>query len=118
MHGIPKEFDATIFVNRELESITFASNAIHLDLGAGHAITAQKHLRYRVHVGSDLRDDVLPVGASSLVALVGRRVERTEVRMPGDLILHFEDGGVIWFEDDSVHYESYSILTPHGEVFV
>lgn len=118
MYGLPAGFDSAVFIDCLLESVTFASNAIHLDFGADCSITALRHLRYRVGPSTDLRDDVLPVADSSLSALVGRTVERTEVRLPGDLTLYFEGGGMLSVDDDSAHYESYSLRTPAGEVFV
>lgn len=118
MYGLPTGFDSEVFLDCVLESVTFASNAIHLDFGVDHSITALKHLRYRVGPSADLRDDVLPVADSSLPSFVGRTVERTEVRLPGDLTLYFDGGGMLSVEDDSAHYESYSLKTPAGEVFV
>lgn len=118
MYGLPAGFHSDVFMHRVLESVSFASNAIHLGFGADHAVTVLKHMRYRVGPEDDFRDDVLPVVDSSLPALVGRSVERTEVRLPGDLILYLESGAMVVLEDDSMHYESYSLNTPDGEIFV
>ncbi|NMM17073.1 MAG: hypothetical protein HHJ14_08010 [Cellulomonas sp.] len=118
MYGLPEDFDPATFVGCEFETVTFASNAIHLTLGAEHSVTVTHHVRYRLEPGADLRDDVLPITGSSLPALIGRSVERAEVRRPGDLVLHFEGGGMLLVEDDDAHYESYSVRTPAGEIFV
>lgn len=118
MYGLPEDFDASTFVGCELETVTFASNTIHLVFGADHSVTITDHLRYRVEKGGDLRDDVLPVAESGLPALLGRSVERAEVRRPGDLLLHFKGGAMLSIEDHDEHYESYSLKTPTGEIFV
>lgn len=107
-----------VFTGRVLESVTFASNAIHLDFGSDCSITALNHLRYRVSLGAHNHDDVVPVTSSKLPSLVGLEVERTEVRLPGELALFFVGGGMLTVEDDSAHYESYSVRTVAGEVFV
>ena len=91
---------------------------MHLALGADHSVAITHHVCYRLGLGTDLRDDVLPVRSSSLPALIGRSVERAEVRRLGDLVLHFEGGGMLLIEDDDAHYESYTVKTPAGEIFV
>jgi hypothetical protein len=118
MYGLPDDFDPATFVGCELETVTFASNAIHLALGVNHSVTATDYVRYRLGPGADLREDVLPVTDSSLPALIERSVERAEVRRPGALVLYFEGGGMILVEDADPHYESYSLKTPAGEIFV
>jgi hypothetical protein len=118
VYGLPKDFDASFFVGGVLETVTFAINAIQLTFDTGTAVTVQKHVRYRLSANEPLRDDVLPTSNSGLMALVGRRIESTALRLPGDLILEFERGGTLLVEDDSEGYESYSINTPDGEVFV
>jgi hypothetical protein len=118
MHGLPQGFDASRFDGRCLEAVSFAVNLIHFDFGPGHFITVIKHVRYQLDHGEDLREDVVPARCSELPSLVGRVVLRAEVRRPGDLVLHFEDGGQLIVEDDSEHFESYSLGTSDGEVFV
>lgn len=118
MYGLPANFDSAVFVDRILESVTFATNAIHLDFGDHTSVTALSHLTYSVGQDLDLCRDVVPVMDSSLMTLVGQRVVGAEVRLPGDLILRFDGGGMLTAEDDSAHYESYSLSTPTGEVFV
>jgi len=118
MYGLPEDFDSGTFVGFELETLTFSSNTIHLAFAGQHSITVLGHLRYQLEPGADFRDDILPVTASGLPALLGRSVERAEVRRPGDLLLHFEGGGTLVVQDDDEHYESYSVETPTGEIFV
>ena len=118
VYGLPEDFDPATFVGCEFETLTFASNAIFLVFGEEHSVTVAHHVRYRLAHGAELRDDVLPVTDSGLPALLGRSVERAEVRRPGDLLLHFEGGGMLLVEDHDEHYESYSVKTPTGEIFV
>ncbi len=118
MHGLPEDFDAGTFVGLELESVMFSPNTIHLAFAGHHSITVLGRLRYQLERVAHLRDDILPVADSGLPALLGRSVERAEVRRPGDLLLHFEGGGMLVVQDDDEHYESYSVKTPTGETFV
>jgi hypothetical protein len=118
MHGLPKDFDASVFVGATIETVTFTVNTIHLAFDTALAITAQRHLRYRISSAASLEDDEVPVTNSGLMAMVGRVVESAEIRGPGDLILGLEGGSLILVEDDSQHYESYTLTTPEGEVFV
>ena len=108
MHGLPQDFDATAFTGRVLESVTFAGNAIHLNFGADCSITVLNHVRYQVTSGADSDEDVLPVSTSNLPSLVGLQVERTKSRLLA-LALYFDGGGSAGGEDDSSHYESYSL---------
>jgi hypothetical protein len=118
MYGLPDDFDPSAFVGCEFETLTFASNAILLAFGEDISVTIVHHLRYRLERETDIREDVLPVTESGLPALIGQSVERAEVRRPGDLLLHFYGGGLLLVQDHDEHYESYSVRTPAGEVFV
>jgi hypothetical protein len=118
VHGLPKDFDASVLVGGTLETVTFASNAIHLAFDNGNSVTAQMHLRYRGSPESTYRDDVLPVSDSSLMSLVGQRVVTATAHSRGDLTLELDAGGTLQVQDDSEHYESYTIKTPDREIFV
>jgi len=118
VHGLPKDFDASVFVGGSLETVTFAANAIHLAFDNGNSVTAQMHLRYRGSSEAAYRDDVLPVSSSSLMSLVGQRVVTATTHSRGDLTLEFDAGGTLQVQDDSEHYESYTLKTPDGEIFV
>lgn len=118
VYGLPEDFDASTFVGLELEAVTFTSNTIHIAFGGQHSVTTTGNLRYRLDRTADLRNDVLPAMESCLPALLGRSVVRVEVRRPGDLLLHLEGGGMLVVEDHDEHYESYTVKTPAGELFV
>jgi hypothetical protein len=118
MRGLPEAFDAETFVGCELELVIFASNVIFLKLGEENSVTVLDRVRYRTSSGGGFRDDVIPVADSSLPALIGRVIERAEVRLSGNLVLHFAGGGMISIDDRDEHYESYALSTPEGETFV
>jgi hypothetical protein len=118
MHGLPVSFDAGTFVGCELELVTFASNAIFMKLGDEHSVTILDQVRYRISAGADLRNDVVPVVESGLPALLGRVIERAEMRPPGNIVFHFAGGGTVSIDDHDEHYESYTLTTPRGETVV
>lgn len=118
MHGLPSDFDPVIFVGRQLESVTFAVNAIRLAFDGDMAITALSEVRYRTTSKADVRIDVTPVADSGLMALLGSHVVDAETRPPGDLTLLLEAGGSVMVFDDSKEFECYSVTTPEGEIFV
>jgi hypothetical protein len=118
MYGPTVTFDAAMFIGLEIDSITYAENAMHLSLSNGFAITSMTGIRYR---GTELgkpREDRLPVSESSLMGSVGTAVAAAARTASGGLVLTLRNGAVIEFEDDSDQYESYSITTPDGEIFI
>jgi hypothetical protein len=47
MYGLTASFNAAMFMRLEIESITYAENAIHVSLSDGFAITSMTGIRYR-----------------------------------------------------------------------
>jgi hypothetical protein len=118
MYGLTVAFNAAMFIGLEIESITYAENAIHLALSDGFAITSKTGIRYRGTGLGEPREDRLPVAESSLMGTVGAGVAAAARTASGGLVLTLRSGAFIEIEDDSDQYESYSITTPDGEIFI
>ena len=119
MHGLPVGFDPKVFVGREIDSVTFVENAIHISLGADAGITAQCSVGYQLGNGEQMQVDVVPPTAPSrLMGLVGRRVASASASSAGELVLSLTPEGLLRVADESDAYESYTLLTPSGEIYV
>jgi hypothetical protein len=118
MYGLTVAFDAAMFLGLEVESITYGENAIHVSLDRGFAVTSMTSIRYRYSGLDDIREDRLPVSESGLMRIVGTAVTGAVRTASGGLALTFVNGAVVEFEDDSDQYESFSITTPDGEIFI
>jgi hypothetical protein len=101
MYGLTVAFDAAMFIGLEIESITYAKNAIHLSLTDGFAITSMTGIRYRGTELGEPREDRLPVSESSLMGMVGTAVAEAVRAASGGLVLTLRSGAIIEFEDDS-----------------
>lgn len=118
MHGLPATFDATVFVGSTLDSVTFAVNVIHLAFDSGLSISVNARVCYRAEVAQVTLVDELPVRESRLMLLIGKAVSGAACDTNGFLTLELEDGGLIQVTDELSNFESYSITTPDGEIFV
>jgi hypothetical protein len=58
------------------------------------------------------------VRESSLTRILWSQVVGAVRTASGGLALTFNGGAVVEIEDDSIQYESYSIRTPDGEIYI
>jgi hypothetical protein len=118
MYGLPPDFDASIFVGRELVQVSFTTNTIHLAFDGDIAITVESSFVLRLGNWTEPVTEAPPVHSSSLMALVGHRVRSARAATDGTLTLHFEGDGTLACLDDSKDYESYHIQAPDREIVV
>lgn len=118
VHGLPDGFDPEVFVGREIGSVTFAEHAIHISLGTDAGITAECSVHYQLGEQDEQVDLVPPVAASRLMGLVGRKVISASASAAGELVLSLTPEGFLRVADESESFESYTLLTPEGEVHV
>lgn len=118
MHGFPSDLDPAVFCGRELQLVSFTSNTVHLSFDGDASITADSTVLYQVDDASALVQQVPPVAASALMALVGRRVCAATSNTDGSLRLQLEGGGIITCLDDSKDYESYHVRVGGQEFHV
>lgn len=109
MFGLPKNFDYSIFVGRELQSVWFCPYIICFSFDPKLALTLESSYAHLIDAASDeIRVDVPPT-ESTLMQLIGRTIERAEGEGAGTLVLHFSGGQVLKCFDDTPWYEAYQI---------
>jgi hypothetical protein len=118
MYGLPADFDASVFVGRELEQITFTTNTIGLVFKGDIVVTVESSLVFRAGESAEPIKESPPVESSGLMALLGRQVLLADTGADGSLTFHLSGGGTLALLDDSREYESYHILTPEREIVV
>lgn len=119
MYGLPKDFDGSVFVGREVEQVAFSINTVHLSFDEKVGLTIESSF---VHTSVSPTDKLtktsVPVAESSLMRLIGKKVETVDPMPDGTLKLYFEDGQVFICFDDSVQYESYHIWNGDTRIIV
>jgi len=118
MYGLPADFDASVFVGRELEQVCFSVNTIRFDFDGDIAITATSSIVLTLSAGTEPEQQAPPVVASRVMALVGRKVRSAQSHTDGTLRLCFEGGGSLTYRDDMKSYESYYIRIADKEIVV
>lgn len=118
MYGLPDDFDATVFVDTELDLVTYAVNTVFLRFGDRLSLTVVNTLSYRVAEDTEERIETLPPCETGLPCLVGRTVVAAESSRDGTLRVYLEGGAVISCTDDSPQYEAYSITVDTRRIFV
>ena len=119
MYGLPSGFDASRFVGRSLEQISFSANTIHLSFDEAVCITIESSFAHstREHVSHAERMSV-PVSESRLMQLLGESIEFAEGAADGTLILRFTNGQALACFDDTPMYEAYRIRFGDEEIVV
>ena len=111
MYGLPSGFDPSIFVGRELIQLSFTTNTLDILFDGDTAITLEGGFEFQRSAGDTPERQRVPVKASSLMSLLGARVQSATGTLSGALKLHFETGASLTCLDD-VQYESYHIRSP------
>lgn len=123
MYTLPNDFDATVFVGRRVEALTFSENTINLDFGGDERllVTTESGVTYEFRDGNDVpvtRQEEVKLPETSLVRLVGKRVVSAAVGDNVNLQLQFENGDIVWFDGRSQQYEMYRIFVGARELVV
>lgn len=118
MYGLPADFDAAIFIGKELEQVSFTANTVRLAFAEDVAITLESRFAFQTERTAALVVQEPPVQASTLMALVGQTVGAAEATRSGTLRLEFAEGGVLVCHDDSTQYEAYRIRIGNQEIVV
>ena len=120
MYGFPEGFDASFFVGRALEVVSFTANSVGLTFDGRVSITVESSFEYvfgRPDAPRAERQRV-PVVSSCVMQLVGHSVEAAEATLDGTLTLRLDGGNVFRCFDDQAGYESYRIAYGDREIFV
>jgi hypothetical protein len=116
VYGLPDDFDGSAFVGRELVSVSFTVNTMHLEFDDDVSITLES--RFVLHRDGRREEHTVPTKASGLMALVGHTVRLVDASPDGTLRLQFEGGGALTCLDDSKEYESYHLHLRGREIIV
>ena len=118
MYGLPDDFDASIFVGRELEQVCFWAYSIHLVFDRDVSVTLESSFSFRSTPDKELVDESIPVRSSDLMILIGRKVEHAWAERNGTLNLSFAGGATLVCLDETKQYESYRIRIADKEIIV
>ncbi len=119
MYGLPPDFDPSFFLGKMLELISFSVNTIVFQFDGDVGITLQSSFTHKIQPNDEHIDtDTVPVSDSRLMQLVGNTVRLAEANPNGTLTLHFDDGQILMFHDDSSQYESYRLTVNDSEFVV
>ena len=116
MHGLPPDFDPSVFVGRELEQVCFTVNTVSLAFDDDIMITLEGAFVVRAASGGEVKQSP-PIESSGITALLGQRVSVASAS-EGTLLLQFEGGGSVACLDESPEYESYHIVLRQREIHV
>ena len=115
MYDLPDSFDTSLFVGRVLETITFACNVIVFTFEPHAVLSVQYAYSYRLGKNHTARTEFLPVASTSVVGLVGSRVESCKVFRKRELVIGFAQGGQLRCLETNEPYESYIIQVDSEE---
>lgn len=119
MYGFPSGFDASRFVGRTLELVSFSENTVHLSFDETVSITIESCFAHWTQgdVGHSHRRTV-PVSDSQLMQMLGASIESAEAASDGTLTLRFTNGHMFACYDDAPMYEAYRMRFGDEEIFV
>src|SRR4051812_25161584 len=108
MYGLPKDFDGSFFLNRNLEMICFNANQIYFHFDSHVVVMVEGSFSYQ-QGPSDLVDKTkASVTSSNLMQLLEHKVVEVRGDTEGTLTLFFDDKKILKFFD-TPGYESYQI---------
>ena len=110
MYGLPPDFDANVFVGRELERICFTANSVIFHFDRNILIdTSYDFAHYSGMEGKAEDIQQIPVSESSVMQIIGHKVEHAEAERDGTLLLRFDNDKHLVFYDAGQQYEAYYI---------
>jgi hypothetical protein len=118
MYGLPKDFDASFLIGREVESICFAQYQVNFRFSDGVWIQIEgafKHFQ---------QDDLIevaegfPIQQSSLMRMLGQKVVAVNFSVNGDINLTFSNGNKLFIAGECGPYEAYIICNGKKEIIV
>jgi hypothetical protein len=110
MYGLPRDFDASFLVGREVEVVCFAQYNVYLHFDGKISITIESAFSYKTDQVVDVQ---VPLKESNLTELPGASVVAARGDEDGTLTLVFNNGQTLKVYEDDKHYECYHIA--HGE---
>jgi Family of unknown function (DUF6188) len=117
MYGLPKDFNAAIFVGRNLVMICFNENQIYLYFDQKLSIVVEYALSYQDQSTSTPRTIEVPVLKSDLMQLLGHSITNASGNDEGTLTMEFDNGHVLQCLDQ-YGYEAYQIKIDNKSIIV
>ncbi len=118
MHGLPKDFDVSVFVGNELIQICFAINLMSVHFEKRIRITSEGSFGYSLSLENKDVIYQVPVQDCEILELIGHVVTAAAVEGSGGLRLRFDNGHSLIFYDDSPNYEAYHIQVGDKEIHI
>jgi hypothetical protein len=115
MHGLPADFDGAVFVGCELDAVCFYEYTMALIFREEISISITSSFIYS---GESETKQKVPVLSSTLMRLVGKRVESAFTHPNGTLMLTFAGGETFTCFDDLEGFESYYIQIGDRQIVV
>jgi hypothetical protein len=116
VHGLPSDFNASPFVGRILDVVSFSANNTHFNFDDDVSITVEGSYSHVSPSGG--AECEVPVDYSELMQLVGESVLVAEASEDGTLDLLFSNKQRLIVYDNSVQYEAYRITIRGQETIV
>jgi hypothetical protein len=117
MYGLPVDFDASVFVGRTVELVSFAFSQVDLSFD-GIVLLSIQSAYLHDHGQESPAITAVPSATSTLMQLVEQVVTDASGDDTGTLTLRFANGHVLQCLDNSPAYECYSIQHAGGRVIV
>jgi hypothetical protein len=121
MYGLPKDFDGSFFIGREVGHVSFTANTVFVSFdNAEVSITILSSFEHRTSAqgGGPEIVETVPVAESKLMQLIGHSVEAVEATTEGTLTLRFEHGHILRCFDDTTNYECYWVTHGADQIIV
>lgn len=118
MYGLPTEFDASVFVGKQLQLICFSENTISFSFDENVMLTILGSYVFQEGTNALIQKHRVPVMSSNLMCLVGKIISHAEGRADGSLKLEFDTAHVLTLIDDSKEFEAYTIRIGNKEIMV
>lgn len=118
MHGLPSDFDFTIFAGRSVHSICFYEYSVTLSFDVALSIEIESAFSHRLKDSVDENVVDVPPLESTLMQLIGKTVEKAGKEGKGTLVLQFAGGQILRCLDNTPMYECYHIIHAGKETIV
>jgi hypothetical protein len=118
MYKLPKDFDVSFLIGRELESVCFAQYQVNLNFTDG--VRVQIEGRFKLFGDADLLEQVdeFPISHSALPRIIGQKVTAANVTADSDLELVLNGENRLFVIENNGPYESFRIYDGQKETII
>jgi hypothetical protein len=120
MYGLPTNFDASFFIGRTVQSVSYSVNTITVIFDKQIVLTIESSYEYESLQSPDTPKEVgtVPVFESRLMEIAGLTVVGANGEHNGTLSIEFSGNRFLRCFDDSKQFESYRIMVGPREIVV